>query len=283
MKGQTRTGTFVLNLDRSSDRMEWMASQLAAFGIPYSRMAAMDAERDNLDAALRSFGVRIGKPKERPLGRAEIACYLTHLATFRLAIAKGYAAILVLEDDVEILADLNPVLDQFAEFEDKPYILKLEPWKLPNWQVTVAKFATIDVAYTPEPIWLAASYCISRAAMKRAVARLTELRNPIDHELCSYSRAGLTVLLSSPPLAIQKTQHFGSLLEAERAALEANATSLRLRMKKIWGLQKFVALYENLIWLVRPFWQASRQSGVRTALRLRFRSPRAPDGYNRRP
>ena len=150
MPNTSRTGIFVLNLDRSADRMAWMTSQLAAFGMRYHRVAGIDGENADLDTAMRSLGVRIGKPKGRRLARAEIACYLTHLTAIRQAIAQDCSAALILEDDAQILDDIPSVLDDFARFRDKPYILRLEPWHKAYWQVPVAKFARVDAFYTPE-------------------------------------------------------------------------------------------------------------------------------------
>lgn len=249
--------------------MEWMTSQLAAFGMRYHRVPAIDGERDDLDAAMRSLGVRLGRPKGRPLVRSEIACYLSHLTAIRLAIAQDCRAALILEDDAEILADIGSVLDDFTQFENKPYILRLEPWHKTHWQVPIVDFAGIDAIYTPDSVWFCTAYCITRDAMKRAMARLTEISLPIDKDLFSYRRAGLTVLMSSSPLAMQSKRRFGSLIQSERKAVKAAGQS-RLKSVK----QKLRRRHERLIGFARVFtaaWDTSRQFGVRSILRLRLR------------
>jgi GR25 family glycosyltransferase involved in LPS biosynthesis len=265
----SRTGIFVLNLDRSADRMEWMTSQLAAFGMRHHRVAAIDGQTADLDAAMRSLGVSLGRPKGRSLVRSEIACYLSHLTAIKLAITQDYSAALILEDDVEILGDISSVLDDFVRFEHKPYILRLEPWHKPHWQVPIVDFAGIRAIYTPDPVWFCGAYCITRDAMKRVIARLTELSLPIDKELFSYHRARLTVLMSSPPLAKQANQRFASLIQSERKGVKAARQTPLKRLR-----QKLRRRHESLIGFGRLFTAVrltSRQLGVSSVMKLRLR------------
>lgn len=268
MHNPSRTGIFVLNLDRSADRMEWMTSQLAAFGMRYHRVAAIDGERADLDAAMRSLGVSLGIPKGRPLVKSEIACYLTHLTAVRLAIAQDCRAALILEDDAEILADLTPVLESFAEFDDKPYVLRLEPWHKAHWQVAAAKFTGVDAVYTPDTLWFSTAYCITQTAAKQLVGRLTELCSPFDREIFSYPRAGLTVLMSSPALATP-SKRFQSLIQTERKALKSMSQSplkaLRRQLRR---------RHDMLIGFTRIFhaaFQTASQFSVGSIVRLRLR------------
>jgi glycosyl transferase family 25 len=269
MHNQSRTGIFVLNLDRSADRMEWMTSQLALFGMRYRRVAAIDGESADLDAVMRSLGVSLGRPLARQLAKGEIGCYLSHLTAIRLAIAQDCSAAIILEDDVEILGDISSVLDNFVRFEHKPYILRFEPWHKPHWQVPIVDFAGIRAIYTPDPVWFCGAYCITRDAMKRVIARLTELSLPIDKELFSYHRARLTVLMSSPPLAKQANQRFASLIQSERKRVKAAKQTRLKRMK-----QKLRRQHESLIGFGRLFTAVRltrRHFGVSSVVKLRLR------------
>jgi glycosyl transferase, family 25 len=274
MPNTSRTGIFVLNLDRSADRMAWMTSQLAAFGMRYHRVAGIDGENADLDTAMRSLGVRIGKPKGRRLARSEIACYLTHLTAIRQAIAQDCSAALILEDDAQILDDIPSVLDDFARFRDKPYILRLEPWHKAYWQVPVAKFARVDAFYTPDSFYFCTAYCLTRAAMERVIAQLTEISAPFDIEIYSPRRSGLTALICSPALAAQSNGRFDSLIQTERKASKFSGQSPFKRLK-----QRLRKRHERSIAFARIFraaYQTANQFGVSSIVRLRLHPSRIP-------
>jgi glycosyl transferase family 25 len=265
-----RTGTFVLNLDRSTDRMEWMTAQLDAFGMPYQRVAGIDGARDDLDAAMRSLGVRLGKTNGRSLAKAEIACYLSHLAAIKRALAQNCAAALILEDDAQVLADIPPVLDDFARYQDKPYILRLEPWHKAHWQVPVGRFADVDAFYTPDSsFYYCTAYCLTRAAMQTVTQRLTEISAPFDIDIYSRRRSGLSVLISSPPLAAPSNGRFESLIQTERKASKAPGQSRLKRLK-----QRVRKRHDTSIAFTRIFnaaFQTTSRFGLRSILKLRLR------------
>jgi glycosyl transferase, family 25 len=99
MKGMR---AWVINLDRSPQRLAGISQQLQTLGLPWQRVPAVDAraltpeEAAQLDEA--AFRARHGMP---PLA-GELGCYLSHVKVMRAFLATDDAFAVVLEDDVRL-------------------------------------------------------------------------------------------------------------------------------------------------------------------------------------
>lgn len=99
---------FVINLDRDRDRWTHMLAEAAKAGLEIERFAAVDGR--HLPAAFEPWlGAEETRRKLKP---GEIGCYASHLALMK-RIADGAAgdAVLILEDDLILPADLVALLD----------------------------------------------------------------------------------------------------------------------------------------------------------------------------
>lgn len=101
--------TLVINLDRSTERLDFQRSQLSRLGLEMQRVEAVsaaDASAMRPEAYWQSW--------ERPLGPAERACLLSHISVWKL-ISESGAPALVLEDDAVLsrrVPDLLAALDR---------------------------------------------------------------------------------------------------------------------------------------------------------------------------
>jgi len=115
--------TFVINLDRRPDRMMRMSEQLNALGIPFKRIAAVDA-RSVPDADVdRHFAAR-GLFGRVPKG--DQCCTLSHVEFYRQLLASGARYGLVLEDDVELRADAARLLADLSWLPEEVRLIKME-------------------------------------------------------------------------------------------------------------------------------------------------------------
>jgi len=95
--------TYVINLERSIDRWQYIHKHLSDLGIVHQRIDAIDAQLNNLDKSGYD-AVRNKNEYFTPLKGAEIACYLSHIKALKQFLndpSVSYA--LILEDDVELL------------------------------------------------------------------------------------------------------------------------------------------------------------------------------------
>jgi glycosyl transferase family 25 len=95
--------TYVINLERSIDRWQYIHKHLSDLGIVHQRVDAIDAQLNTLEKS----GYDVVRNKNEyfaPLKNTEIACYLSHIKALKQFLNNSsveYA--LVLEDDVELL------------------------------------------------------------------------------------------------------------------------------------------------------------------------------------
>ena len=99
----------VINLDKSQDRLEFIASQMRRLGLEFTRLRATDATMIGDDEF-----ERLGGTYMRPLSRTELACLHSHSRAWRHCVDSN-RAVLVLEDDV-VLSEKLP--SWLAELDD---------------------------------------------------------------------------------------------------------------------------------------------------------------------
>lgn len=100
--------TFVINLDRSVDRMAEMARQLEAAGVPYQRFPAVDGAKVPAHEL-----ERLATPECRTFCTSSmIGCALSHMNLWRLVVERGYERVLVIEDDAALVPTFRQGLQQ---------------------------------------------------------------------------------------------------------------------------------------------------------------------------
>jgi glycosyl transferase family 25 len=95
---------FVINLDRSPDRLAFMRQQAERFGLPFERVSAVDGH--NVPPEYARHFAHYQNGTEPLLAPGAIGCYASHLKVWRAILAAGHPAALVLEDDAEFDADV---------------------------------------------------------------------------------------------------------------------------------------------------------------------------------
>ncbi|MDC1424840.1 glycosyltransferase family 25 protein [Oceanospirillaceae bacterium] len=95
--------TYVINLERSIDRWQYIHKHLSDLGIVHQRVDAIDAQLNTLEKS----GYDVVRNKNEyfaPLKNTEIACYLSHIKALKQFLNNSSVEyVLVLEDDVELL------------------------------------------------------------------------------------------------------------------------------------------------------------------------------------
>ncbi|RIY03408.1 glycosyl transferase family 25 [Aureimonas flava] len=171
---------FVINLDRSPERLADIRADMAAEGIDLIRIAGVDGktipedERPLLD--LPAFLRRHGK---RPVP-GEYGCYLSHLQAIEAIAAGGAEMGVVFEDDVRPRPGMAAVLRALAERDDWDVVRfahHRRPWRrrlraLPEGRrLSAALFG---------PTGSAAAYMVRRSAAAKLARALRPMSLPFD-------------------------------------------------------------------------------------------------------
>jgi glycosyl transferase, family 25 len=171
---------FVINLDRSHDRLRTISAQLLAAGIPYRRFPAVDGRfvsADNIHVFDRdAYEFRHGKHASRN----EIACYVSHLGALNAFLETDDESCMILEDDAILSPDLARLLDRLDEKSaewDMVFLygnhsaMPLPLAKLDRGRELVGYFARQSGAV---------AYLVNRRAAKAFVTRLLPMTLPYD-------------------------------------------------------------------------------------------------------
>lgn len=116
--------TYLINLDRATERLDRMCVRLAAIGLPFERIAAINGRTlsyPHPDFSALSYRLLHG----RRWSPAELGCYLSHLEAADRLLRSDAQFALILEDDVSFAPDFLPHLEAALDRADLWDILRL--------------------------------------------------------------------------------------------------------------------------------------------------------------
>lgn len=175
-----RIDFFVINLDRSAERLAAIRQDAAALGIGLIRVPAVDGKsvpaerRDLLDRTgfLRWHG-------KHPMD-GEYGCYASHLDALRRIAAGAAEAGVILEDDAKPLPALVPVLEALMERDDWDVVRFAHHRRAPRRLLRELPEGRGLFAVFVGPTGSAAGYIVRRSAAAGLADRLTPMRLPFD-------------------------------------------------------------------------------------------------------
>jgi glycosyl transferase family 25 len=276
---------YVINLDRASDRLAAMESQLRSFPMAHERISACDAANVTQEKMSEVAAPRLGRwfrtmsgnhrseasgpaifwPEiGRYLVAGEIACYLSHVRALQTFLASSADHALILEDDVEVDDDIADVLSVITALPQRPRVVKLEGLQASHdVHYPVASIGVRDIVMMFKPTTGAAGYYVNRAGAGEIVNRAMPVREPFDAFLRQYWLHGVEVLETRPfpvrqrPLATMIVGRDGQ----RRAALPMPYRMIRgtcLPMVKLVRLlRRGIYLATSPYRLRRPRWTKS--------------------------
>lgn len=176
--------TYVINLDRSKDRMAFIHKQLTRLNMPYERIPAVDG-RTLADEAAKAKVADMDKVREWPdlLVPNAIGCSLSHYNIYRKVMEGPDEYVLILEDDIE-LGDKLPALLKKMEGKLDPgnvyliYFHNADGDTKTFVEQDAVKLDSVHGLYKARTVWGAyttGGYIIS----KQLAARLAEFVFPV--------------------------------------------------------------------------------------------------------
>lgn len=121
----------VINLDRSPERLARMTERLSQLPLTWERLPAIDGA---LIPVIRAEEVDEEKYKRqhgKPLARAEIGCYLSHVQAMRQFLRTDKKYLLLFEDDASPEPDFMRVIEQLLEVPEQWDVVKLSGFHNP--------------------------------------------------------------------------------------------------------------------------------------------------------
>jgi glycosyl transferase family 25 len=220
---------FIINLDRTPDRLDFMARQFVDLGLSFERVKAIDALCDPLPNG----------PRWRMLRQTEIACFLSHRDCWARIAAGAADYGCIFEDDVTLAPSAGEILRDGWAWPTGLDVVKLEAFPMP------ARLSR-KILQSPAPFVIrrlhslhlgAAGYAVSRQGAARLLRVFeTGVLEPADTFLFSphspfFRGARIGQLL--PALCIQTHFHGEARFQSTIAYQDPADRSIG-RLPRIW-------------------------------------------------
>lgn len=201
------TPIFLINLDRATNRLAFVARRLNTLELPFVRIAAVDgaqlgsAEHANFVAARPRDGKRGWRD-------GQIGCFLSHFDAWQRIAAGGAPFGLVLEDDLHVSESLPALLDDIGWVPDDADVVRLEATG--QWLAlgrSVAAASGRSVRSIRSAAWGAGAYLLSKKTAARLIASDPASQSPVDdflfNRITSPLARSLVTYQVVPALAVQ--------------------------------------------------------------------------------
>ena len=199
--------SYLINLDRSPERLAHFTEQARRAGLDFDRISAVDGrtldETQRSDVVSRHF-------EFQPLNPGEIGIFLSQRSSWQRLLDSGEPMAAVFEDDVVLAARAGDLLQRIEAGGWRGDIIKLETTCRQVVLGDACCRLTDQHLLSPLCSWHggAAGYVITRAAARRLLQATWPLADPVDQVLfnpMSRISASLRLLQLTPGLCIQKT------------------------------------------------------------------------------
>ena len=198
MTSLARLQAFVINLDRSPDRMAVMQERLARTGLPWQRIRAVDGGSLDLrrcpEIDVRGYELRHGKT----LVSSEAGCYLSHLDAMRAFLRSTADVALLLEDDADFPPNFLPLLRELLQHGPAWDIVKLSSFHSGTPVPLVPLVPPYALAVPLSRHCNSNSVLINRHAARVLLHSLLPMQLPYDHALERAWLFGLKLRVVTP-------------------------------------------------------------------------------------
>ena len=173
---------YLINLDRSPDRLNQMESRFSEIGVTFERVKAFDGK--NLRAE-EINAVRLFVPGWLPLSAGEVGCYLSHRKCWQLISNREDPYGCIFEDDVLLAPQLGEFLSDAEWVPKNADVVKLETSGIKVWLDAgrINLNEGFQLSRLRSVHYRAGGYILSREAAKNLVSQTRRFSVPVDLDL----------------------------------------------------------------------------------------------------
>lgn len=241
-----RTPIFLINMDRSTERLAHMSKELSNEGVEFVRIPAVDGTAINLnktqdfdpDWAMQDMG--------RHLFPGEVGCFLSHKLAAKAFLETDAPYGVVLEDDLTNLAGTFPVVEETAKVLEADH----PGWRVVNlafdYRRLKTKVADFMVGDTCHTLHQSHRFCMTTKALlwsRNGAQEFLDISNRVSLPVDNFIREWLSEqgrgFAFTPPLMSDTPDFFFSTIQpdVEKTLGDANAQR-RARKAGFWHKQK---------------------------------------------
>ncbi|MEQ9244650.1 MAG: glycosyltransferase family 25 protein [Nitratireductor sp.] len=197
---------YLINLWRSSDRLERMQELCVDAGLEFTRMEGVDGrELSSADIAQ----VVVGESRWGKLTAGEVGCFLSHRKCWQALVQEGSQYAVVLEDDLVLGENAVSVMTDSSWLPEDADIVKLEAADervyLDTWASGV--IMAREIRRLRSSHFCSGGYVISRSCAQHLLSSSETFSEPVDDFLFNVSSPlfdSLVVYQLAPAICIQQ-------------------------------------------------------------------------------
>ena len=196
-----RCGVYLINLDRSHDRLATASRHFNDAGIPFQRIAGYDASKEDVSGIQIDQAAFTKIHGRKSIRNGEIGVYQSHLKALRAFLGTDKDFAIILEDDVLPLPHTINSIKQLIAWESDWDIVPLFHFHS-GGPVTLKHSDNLKLTVNLAHISSAAAYMINRHAAQVLIKHMAIQRACVDHALFENWAHGLR-LRGIVPMAMQ--------------------------------------------------------------------------------
>lgn len=206
-----RCGVFLINLDRSPERLQAMHEILMKSKIPYERISGFDASKEDLSACpldVEAFRKNHGRLAPR---KGEIGVYQSHIKAIQKFFESDKEFAIIFEDDVILDENFTESIDQLLKWNEAWDVVPLFHFHS-GGSVAIKKNQGLELTVFFAHISSAAAYILNKKAAKKLLENLKQQKACIDHSLFEAWVHGLKLRGISPmPVNLSGNSHASTI------------------------------------------------------------------------
>jgi glycosyl transferase family 25 len=196
-----KCGVFLINLDRSPERLALATENFSKVGMPFQRVAGFDASKEDVSLCEIDQPAFTRIHGRKSIRKGEIGVYQSHLRAINSFLESDKDFAIILEDDVLPLAHALNSIEQLIAWEADWDIVPLFHFHS-GGPVTLKHSDSLKLTVHLAHISSAAAYMINRHAAQVLIKHMAVQRACVDHALFENWAHGLR-LRGIVPMAMQ--------------------------------------------------------------------------------
>ena len=179
MKTQKHIQAFIINLDKATERMKHMHSEIESTEIPYTRIEAVYGP--SLAQPIKGFNEkRFNILTGKVQNLREVGCYLSHMRALEAFLESDAEYGLILEDDVKLPTNLPQLLDKSIDHCLHWDLLRLSSSRKGEFLKITELTKDYQLVYNTKVLKNTGAYLVNRAAAKSCTQKMLPMCLPYD-------------------------------------------------------------------------------------------------------
>ena len=230
---------FVINLDRSPERLESIKMTFKSLGLEFIRVRGVDLNTESDPGKISLYDdYQNSKRYFAKLSKAEQGCFYSHRNAWKAFLNSTSNTCIVLEDDVALTNDFSDAVAACCHWlvSERPRILKLYSKRPVRGISAYLRDSRRRIVIPKLPPLGAVAHIINRPAAKELLARSDSFFQPVDVYMQAWWQTGVEVGVLQPSIVNEVSVKLGGSTIQNRKPIPAPE---RIKREVLRGMFRF--------------------------------------------